>query len=140
MSLSARTEDLAVEQMQDDLCVYDFRNQKCHALNKTSAQVWRLCDGKSSVDEIASGLGRELGAAADVDVTLLALKQLRNNGLLEGTDPRLEKAASVSRRSVMKKFGIAAAASAPILLPLIESIVAPTPAAAISGLTTLTSF
>ncbi|MBV8898284.1 MAG: PqqD family protein [Acidobacteriaceae bacterium] len=134
MSLSARTKDLTVEQMQDDLCVYDFRNQKCHALNKTSAQVWRLCDGKSSVDEIASGLGRQLGTAADVDITLLALKQLRNNGLLEGSDPQLEDAAGVSRRSVMKKFGIAAA-SAPILLPLIESIVAPTPAAAQSGVT-----
>ena len=126
MSLAARSKDLVIEQMQEELCVYDFSSKKCHALNKTAAQVWRLCDGKSSVDEIASRLGQQLGTTADVDVTLLALKQLRSNGLLEN-------AASVSRRRVMKKFGIAAAASAPILLPLIESIVAPTPAAAQSG-------
>lgn len=132
MSLIARSKDLAVEQMQEELCVYDFSNQKCHTLNKTAAQVWRLCDGKSSVRDIASRLGNEFSTTADVDVTLLALKQLRNNGLLEGTDPLLENAASVSRRSVMKKVGMVAAASAPILLPLIESIVAPTPAAAIS--------
>lgn len=133
MSLIARTKDLAVEQMQEEVCVYDFSNQKCHTLNKTSAQVWRLCDGKSSVDDISSRLGKQLGTTPNVDVTLLALKQLRNNGLLEGSDPLLENAAAVSRRGIMKKVGMVAAASAPILLPLIESMVAPTPAAAISS-------
>ena len=129
MPLTARSRDLVVEKMDDELCVYDFSNKKCHALNKTAAQVWRLCDGRSSVEHIASHLSNENHAQVDNEVVLLALKQLRKNGLLEGSDPLLENATAVSRRSVMKRFGVAAA-SAPILLPLIESIVAPTPAAA----------
>ena len=122
----ARTDQLVVEELPDEVLVYDLERHAAHCLNKASAAVWKSCDGKTTVAEMTRRLGREFNAPVGEDVVWLALAQLRKFRLLEegsGGVP-LRK---VSRRDLVRKYLPAALA-----VPLILSVPAPTPAQAAS--------
>ena len=71
----------------------------------------------------------EIGRKVEVDEIWLALEQLSERGLLNRAVRRPADEPSVSRRELVKRLGQAAA----IGIPLITSIVAPTPAQAQTG-------
>ena len=54
----ARRSDLSVEEFDDELVVSDPRNGHVYRLNRTAAEVWRLCDGRRSTSEIAKQFAR----------------------------------------------------------------------------------
>jgi hypothetical protein len=118
----ARTDQLIVRELPDELLVYDLDRHKAHCLNKASAIVWKHCDGKTTVAEVARLLERELAALVDDDVIWLALTQLRRFHLLE-EESRTILGRKVSRRDLVRKYLPAALA-----LPVILSIPAPTAA------------
>ena len=122
----ARTDQLVVQELPDEVLVYDLERHKAHCLNKTSAMVWKRCDGRTTVAEMTRRLGRELDSPLDDDVVWLALGQLRKFHLLEegSVGGGLFK---VSRRDLVRKYLPAALA-----VPLILSVPAPTPAQAAS--------
>jgi hypothetical protein len=122
MTVSARTKDLIVQSMDNEVCVYDLLSKKCHVLNTTSALVWKMCDGRSTIAEMAAKL-EETGLPADQDIVLLALDQLQKADLLAAAEPKTVATQSASRRSLIKKLGAVAGAAA--LLPLIDSIAVP---------------
>ena len=122
----ARTDQLVVQVLPDEVLVYDLGRHEAHCLNKASAAVWKLCDGKTTVAEMSRRLGRELAAPVDYDFVWLALSQLRRFHLLEEGGGSLG-ALQVSRRDLVRKYLPAALA-----LPLILSVPAPTPAQAAS--------
>ena len=115
----ARSNGIVVEELADEMLVYDLNRDRAHCLNQTAANVWKLCDGKSSPAEIASRLGTELEPAAAQEVVWTAIDQLGRAGLLENKLKR--PTAAISRRDVMKKIAVAAA----IGVPVVTSIVAP---------------
>jgi hypothetical protein len=122
----ARTDQLVVQELPDEVLVYDLERHKAHCLNRASAAVWKRCDGRTTIAEMTRQLGRELAAPVDDDVVWLALGQLRRFHLLE------EKSGSVgmfkvSRRDLVRKYLPAALA-----VPLILSVPAPTPAQTLS--------
>ena len=120
----ARTDQLVVQELPDEVLVYDLERHAAHCLNKASAAVWRGCDGRTTVAEMTRRLAREFDAPVGEDVVWLALGQLRRYRLLEegsGGVP-LQK---VSRRDLVRKYLPAALA-----VPLILSVPAPTPAQA----------
>ncbi|HWT03886.1 MAG TPA: PqqD family protein [Pyrinomonadaceae bacterium] len=122
----ARTDRLVVQELPDEVLVYDLERHKAHCLNKTSAMVWERCDGRTTVAEMTRRLGRELSAPVDDDVVWLALAQLRRFHLLEegsGSAGLLK----ISRRDLVRKYLPAA-----LTVPLILSVPAPTPAQAAS--------
>jgi hypothetical protein len=122
----ARTDQLVVQELPDEVLVYDLERHKAHCLNKTSAMIWKCCDGRTTVAEMTRRLGRELAAPVDDDVVWLALGQLRKFHLLEegsGGAGLLK----VSRRDLVRKYLPAALA-----VPLILSVPAPTPAQTLS--------
>lgn len=122
----ARTDRLVVQELPDEVLVYDLERHEAHCLNKASAAVWKHCDGRTTVAEMTRRLGREFDAHVDEDVVWLALVQLRKFRLLEegsGNVP-LQK---VSRRDLVRKYLPAALA-----VPLILSVPAPTPAQSLS--------
>ena len=122
-----RKKDLAVQNLLDEVLVYDLRNHRAHRLNRIAALVWRHCDGKKTVFQLARILEDKLDEPADRDVVLYALGRLARVGLLEGKAP-IE---GYSRRDFirrLKKVGLAAS----VMLPVVTSIVAPTPAQAMS--------
>ena len=120
-----RTEDLLVRELSGELVVYDRQRHQAHCLNATAARVFELCDGRTTVEELAPRLGRELNGPADQNLVWLALERLQEAPLLQG---HLEAPASVgrpSRRELVRRLGLAAA-----LLPAVATVLAPTPAEA----------
>jgi Coenzyme PQQ synthesis protein D (PqqD) len=115
--------------MGDELLVYDERADVVSALNRTAAIVWRSCDGLHTIAELVDVLGEEIGDLADEDLVMLTLDSLDEQGLFESGYRRREPdEASFSRRRFIRQAGVVGTASA--LLPVVASVVAPTPAAA----------
>lgn len=111
----ARQSGLVVQEMPDEVLVYDMQTNKAHCLNRSAATVWRSCDGTKSVADIV----REFDGKVTEDFVWLAIDQLNENNLLEsGMTPRF---AGQSRRQVLKTIGLASM----VAIPLISSLVAP---------------
>ncbi|MDQ5844969.1 MAG: PqqD family protein, partial [Acidobacteriota bacterium] len=49
----ARQSSLIVKELEDETLVYDQETDQAHCLNETAALVWKNCDGRNSVNEIA---------------------------------------------------------------------------------------
>lgn len=120
-----RGNGIVVQEISDEVLVYDLERHKAHCLNRTAALVWKKCDGKTSVPQLARLLERELRTKLDDELVLLAIEQLSRRHLLEQDSARA-KPPGMSRRALMRRLGLATA----IALPLVTSLVAPTPAEA----------
>ena len=125
----ARTTELIVEALPTETIVYDTTNHRVHCLNETASLIWQHCDGQTSVEQIANRLSRRLRAPADEDVVRLGLHELNDRGLLAG-DPG--ETTTESRRELSRRLALVGGAFV-ALLPVITSMVAPTPAMAKSG-------
>jgi hypothetical protein len=125
----ARSERLVVQDLEDEVLVYDLDRHRAHSLNPTAALVWRQCDGRTSVAEVATLLERELGLPPDEDVVWLALRRLQAAHLLRD-QLAWEERANPSRRTLVRRLGLAGGLA--LMLPVVESIVAPTPAYAVT--------
>jgi hypothetical protein len=121
----ARQKDLIVEELPDEVLVYDLISDKAHCLNRTAALIWKNCDGEKNEAEIAAAVAQELKTPVSVPVVLLGLKELAGYDLLKTETVELPRA-MVSRRRLIQNLGLAAALS----LPIIMSISAPTAAGA----------
>ena len=120
----ARRSNLVVRELIDETLVYDVEGHRAHCLNRTAALVWGLCDGETTVSRIAEKMGERLSARVPEAVVQLALDQLADRGLLASVDICPTPAANhVSRRAMMRRLGLAAA----VALPLVTSIISPTP-------------
>lgn len=115
----ARTDELVLEDVGDEVLIYDQVADCAHCLSRDAARVWRCCDGKTSVE--ALGLALDL----DRETVARALEELADRELLQPWRP-----AGVTRREVTLRLAKVGAAAASV--PLIYSIVAPTPALATS--------
>jgi len=115
----ARTNGLVVQEMPDEVLVYDLDTNKAHCLNQSAARVWRACDGTSSVADIVRDFEANGGGKVTEDFVWLAIDQLSENGLLENSVT--SRFAGQSRRQVVKTIGLASV----VALPIIASLVAP---------------
>lgn len=127
----ARSSDLVIEDSGEELLVYDQRKDIAHRLNATAATVWRHCDGARTVEQLVDVLHESVGELADEDLVMISLDQLAEAGLLEEAPERAAEEARLSRRRFIRKVGVVG--SAAMVLPVVHSIVAPTPASAQSG-------
>ena len=60
----ARSEGIITKDIDGELLIYDRTCDRAHCLNGTAAAIWKLCDGRRSVAEIAAQLS---GAGAGAD-------------------------------------------------------------------------
>jgi hypothetical protein len=120
----ARKEGVLVQEMLHEVLLYDTKRHTAHCLNPTAALVWKHCDGRTSVEEIARRLETSLGTIVDEDVVWCALNQLEKDHLLEENIAWPVDSKRISRRELVRRLGIGAA----IALPLVTSIIAPTAA------------
>ena len=125
---SARRTDLVIQEADGETLVYDLQSHKAHCLNHTAAVVWKQCDGKRTIEEVAKRAEAELSEPAPVEVVLLAVEQLEKSGLLKEAFIRESGERRMSRRQVMLRIGISAAAA----LPFIKTINAPAALQAVS--------
>jgi hypothetical protein len=131
---TARKSGLVIQEVPNEVLVFDLESNKAHCLNDTAAMVWKSCDGKTSVPEIAKFIGMETGKNVQDDLVWLAIDQLTENHLLESATPSPLK--GQSRREVIKKIGFASM----VAIPVVASLVAPQNAlAALSCVCTDTS-
>jgi hypothetical protein len=122
----ARKDGLVVKELPGELLVYDLERHKAHCLNDTASFIWRRCDGRTSVSELAALLASYTNAPADEQVVWFALNQLSQDRLLTEPLRQPSGARRLSRRDVIQRLGVAAA------VPLVASIVAPNVYAAAS--------
>ncbi len=115
----ARKNGLVLQEMPDELLVYDLDTNKAHCLNQTSAFVWKACDGNNSVSDISNLYGNYAGDSVPEDLIWLAINQLSENNLLE--NKIASKLNGQTRRELIKKIGLASV----IALPLVASLAAP---------------
>lgn len=118
----ARLEQLVVKELADETLVYDERGHKAHCLNQTAAFVWKHCDGRTSVAQIARLLEKHTKTTVSEQVIWYALRQLEQSQLLKESVPRPAPASYMTRRELVRNLGVAAA----LTVPLVTSIVAPT--------------
>lgn len=122
---SARKTGLVVQDMPDEVLVYDLNSNKAHCLNKSAAFVWKSCDGTKNVPDIVNLFASEAGEKVSEDFVWLAIDQLSENSLLEASIKA--DFAGRSRRDVIKKIGMVSVIS----LPIIASLIAPKNALAV---------
>lgn len=120
----ARREDIVVQEANNELLVYDLRNNKAHCLTETAAFIWNCCDGKNSIQQIRQKTEERFDSKVNEDFVLLALEELNREGLLE--TPIETGFAKISRREALRKVGVAAM----IVLPLVASLSVPNTALA----------
>src|SRR6476620_10011863 len=115
----ARQTGLVVQEMPDEVLVYDMDANKAHCLNRSAVLVWRSCDGTNSIKDIMRQFEATGGGRVTEDFVWLAIDQLNENGLLANeVAPRFK---GQSRRQVLKTIGLASV----VAIPVIASLVAP---------------
>lgn len=123
----ARTARLLVQEIGDEILVYDLERNLAHSFNGAAAQIWHRCDGTRTVAQIASLIAPSLPADTGAKLVWHALAQFEKEHLIEGS-ARMEKVAMPPRRELMLRLGLAAA-----LIPVVDSIVSPPALHAQSG-------
>ncbi|HEX8636818.1 MAG TPA: PqqD family protein [Pyrinomonadaceae bacterium] len=116
--------DLVIQELEDEVLIYDLRKNKAHCLNHTAAFVWQHADGETPVKQIAHLLQRKLRTPVDESVVWFALEQLAKEGLLENKIAAPQMFAEMNRRTLITTLGKSAA----VAIPMIFAITAPTAA------------
>src|SRR5579859_4188345 len=126
-----RVEGVQTERAADEILAVRPGTTEAHAINQSAAAVFDLCDGTKSKAEMAAEIQRRTGLPADEEIVDLALEELADAGLvmLDEAEPR----ATVTRRSLIRRFSLTAAAVA--MLPVVETILVPPASAQGSGIT-----
>lgn len=80
-----KRKELDAVELGDELLLCEETGQQVHRLNRTAAEIWKLCDGERAVSEIAAHLARNFrGASAkqmEGDVRA-ALQEMTRSGIL----------------------------------------------------------
>ena len=116
-----RKENLVMQELENEVLLYDLKANKAFCLNYTSAMVWQLCDGTKSIAEISQNLSQKLFQPINEEVIWLALDQLKKESLLTNGEVLEPSFNRLSRREVIRKVGF----TSMIALPLISSVIAP---------------
>jgi hypothetical protein len=123
----ARRSGLIVQEVDSEILIYDQETNKAHCLNQTAAKVWNYCDGETTLADACSALSRDLETSVDEKLVWYAVDQFSKDNLLE---KEIELPTFIipgmNRRQMVRTLGLAAV----VAVPLVTSIVAPTPAQA----------
>lgn len=114
---SIQLERVSEQAIGEETLVYDELNHQAWCLNRSSACIWGLCNGRNDVQQIAAAASRELAAEVTEEIVLLTLAELGKRNLLEA-ESIVQVPEAVTRRKVIRGGGLAAAA----MLPAIASI------------------
>ncbi len=121
-----RRKYLVVQRLAGETLVYDWIGHKGVCLNPTSSLIWKHCNGRTTVYEMARILERELSIPPDPDVVRYGVQRLRDSNLLY--EPKPNGGPGLTRREVLHRV---AAAS----IPVVASLAMPFAASAITLIT-----
>ena len=125
----ARKNGILTREIPGELLVYDTKRHRAYCLNETAGFIWKQCNGKRTVFQLARKLEQSCGDSVDERLVWLALEQLEKNQLL---DERFSfsSRAIMTRRKLISSLGLASV----VALPIVASIIAPTAVQAASCL------
>src|SRR4029077_18030516 len=119
-----RKTGLIIQEVDGEILIYDQNTNKAHCLNQTAAKVWKYCDGETTLAEACNALSCDLETPVDEKLVWYAVDQFSKDNLLEKSiELSAFIIAGMSRRQMVRTLGLAAV----IAVPLLTSIVAPTP-------------
>lgn len=117
----ARKDNIVMQNLSEEVLIYDLTTNKALCLNKITASVWAKCDGNNSLQDISDRLSVELGSPVDKSLVWLALEQLKKANLIVTETAKPLELIDLPRREIIKKTALTTA----IALPLISTITAP---------------
>ncbi len=121
MALPIVRKGLQLNRLDDELLVYDGREDVVHLLNETTASVLNLLsEGSRTQDEIEVELTRITGAENSENILLLAVDELRKANLLQDGADVPEPLNDLTRRAMVRKMALTGAAA--LLIPAITSL------------------
>jgi hypothetical protein len=121
----ARTNRLVTRDLGDELLIYDLERHKAYCLNRVAMQVFRHCDGETTIPDMALRIGDALGMPVDEQAVRLGLVRLEKAHLLDGA---VGLTLHSSRREMLRTLGRAAV----VVVPLVTALTVPTSAQAAS--------
>jgi hypothetical protein len=127
----AVSENLIIQELKNELLVYNLKTHRAMSLNETVACVWQLCDGKKSLSEIEVLASRRLETPLPKEAILLSISELDRNNLLIPTasSKTEENIPEISRRQMIRRVALTSA----VAIPVITALTAPRAADAQSG-------
>lgn len=123
----ARSSGLVVEEVVDEVLVYELETHQARLLSPQTAKIWRLCDGQQTIEDIAEELAVAQSVVEETIKELFAFELLDASPEKSVADG---ECADLSRRSVLTQ----GAAATLFAAPAIVTISIPTAAAALSPL------
>lgn len=127
-SLPSLRTGLRHQKLDDELLVYDPRDERIHLLNAPTAAVFEMVEQRVTRDAIVTRLEEIHGSRRGSPLLALALDELAKARLIESDDGPVKGIPEVSRRQMIQRLGVGAL----VLIPAISSLV-PSAAYAISG-------
>lgn len=124
-----RKDNIVIQELDDEILIYDLVENKAFCLNQTSAMIWQECDGTKEINGISRAVSEKLRTPVSEDVVWLALSQLKADKLLDESDSFKTPLDGLNRREVIKRVGFAAN----VALPVISAVIAPSAVSAASA-------
>lgn len=112
--------NLTIEELPDELMIYDPNRNKAFCLNQTAAFVWKHADGSRTVDEIADLMSKQMSKPVTREMIEFSLNILAKDGLLDAPAASMPIAPGLTRRSVLQKFGLGALALPAVTVLLVS--------------------
>lgn len=82
LQLPTPNRDVSLQRVGQEAILHDRRNGRAHVVNESAAQIWELCDGQNSLDQIVSAFAATYAlpatdVQADVQYILAKFHELR---------------------------------------------------------------
>lgn len=125
---------LFVQQLGDELVVFNHTTYKASSLNASAAFVFNLCDGSRTRDMLAAEVSTKQGVSvAEAEAIVdLALERFSRQGLLAESVPPARGDRLITRRKVLQHLATAAVVAA-VAIPMVASLPAPSAAFSVSN-------
>lgn len=60
--------DLSIQELGEEVMIYDPLNEKVHILNNTAHCIWKLCDGNFTLQEIKEEISKKFPNTSEQDI------------------------------------------------------------------------
>jgi|PlaIllAssembly_1097288.scaffolds.fasta_scaffold1673388_1 hypothetical protein len=60
--------DVSIQELGEEVMIYDPLNEKVHVLNTTAHCIWKLCDGNFTLQEIKEEISRKFPQTAEQEI------------------------------------------------------------------------
>ena len=94
----SRQDNIVIQELRDEVLIYDLQKNKALCLNQTSALIWQECDGTKSVAEISQTFSKTLKSNVSEDIVWLALNQFKSDNLLAESNNFITPLDGLTRR------------------------------------------